>query len=158
MQRSAATANRQKGCGASRAHTGEGLGAFDETVKEFESLLRFRIGGERKRKIRNQEMVGLKTGRHFLQSRKTAQQQACADEQEHGRGDLRHDEHTANAMLTGPRGGAARTFIQRFAKIQLGGSNGGHDAEDKSRHEGDGKCKKEHPTVKTNGQNRGHAG
>ncbi len=134
MQRTAATADRQKGCGASRAHTGEGLGAFDEAIKEFKSLLRFRIGGQRKRKIRDQEMVGLKTGRHFLQSRKTAQQKAGADEQEHGRGNLRRDKHTTNAMLTGSRGGAARTFSQRFAKIQLGGSNGGHDAEDKSRH------------------------
>src|SRR5882757_8900235 len=52
-------------------------------------------------------------------------------------------------------GGPARAFIQRFANIEFPGAEGWHDAEEKSRGERNDERKKQHPAVKTHGENGG---
>src|ERR1700674_866670 len=103
-------------------------------------------------------MICLKTGRHILQSGKTAQQKSCADEQEHGHGDLRRDERSANAMVARPGGGTSRTFIQRFTKDKIRGAQGGHDSKEKSGYERNEERKKKNPPIKTHGEHHGYAG
>src|ERR1700674_3269823 len=100
-------------------------------------------------------MICLKTWRHILKTGKTAQQKSCADQQEHGQGEHRRAESSANAVVARPGCGTSRTFIQRFTKVKLRGAQGGHDSKEKSGCERNEERKKKNPPIKTHGEHRG---
>src|SRR5262249_29202684 len=112
-----------------------------------------RIGGLRERDIGNEKMVGAEAGARLLQAREAAEKKARADQEKHGEGDLRGDEKTANAMLLWAGRGAARSFVERFAKIQFGGAERGETAEKKPGDDGDDECEGENPSIELNFKN-----
>ena len=83
MDDAAAAADGEKrGCGGG-AHAGKRSGAIDEAIEEFVALFGLGVGRLRKRKIGDEEMIGLETGADFLEAGKAAQEQTGADEEQH---------------------------------------------------------------------------
>jgi len=70
----ATTADGKEGSGASGADARKSSCAIEKTIVELEALVRFCVGTLRNGNIGNEEMIGLKARRNFLQARKASEE------------------------------------------------------------------------------------
>ncbi len=148
----AAAADRQEGGSVRSGNAWKLAGAIDEAVKKFVALFGLCVGHLRERYVRNEQVVGTKTGRGILKARKTAEEKAGPCQKKHGEGNFRNDKQAANAMVRGARGRAAGAFVESLAEIEPCGAKRGDDAEEHAGKYGNQQGEEEHPTVQADGE------